>query len=276
VLTRFAPSPTGYLHLGHAYAAQQAFEYGPCLLRIEDIDTTRCKPEFTRAIYEDLDWLGFDWPVPVRVQSRHLEAYSEVVKALDAKGLAYRCFKTRKEVQALSIASDDGTQLYRRSAASLDTDGESKKLAAGEPFAWRLSIERCQDYLGEKFGQLRFIETGSGEAIERPARIERYSDEIIARKDIGTAYHVAVTHDDNLQNISHIVRGADLEGVTGFHVLLQALMDWPTPIYHHHGLVRRGDGEKLSKRYADTTIRSWRESGRTAKDLLNLVKDAAS
>lgn len=244
LITRFAPSPTGLLHLGHVYAALEAFGYaqdhgGTCLLRIEDIDHTRCRPEYTRAIYEDLDWLGFDWPIPARVQSAHRAEYQQVIETLDAKGLLYRCFKTRKELP-------DG--IYRGKS---DPD-ETNRSAANEKFAWRLSIDKVEDYLGET--SLPF------------------SDEILARKDIGTSYHVACCHDDALQGVTMVVRGMDIEPLTGFHNLLQRLMDWPIPEYRHHSLRLNDDGDKLSKRNHDTSIRSLREEGYTAQQVLDMSR----
>lgn len=246
-ITRFAPSPTGYLHLGHAYAAQQAFDFakesgGKCLLRIEDIDNTRCKPEYIRAIYEDLDWLGFDWPIPARIQSQHRADYAGVIKTLNEKGLLYRCFKTRKELPA---ADDNG--VYRGGPAS----DEAARLTAQEKFAWRLSMDKVEAYLGE---------TGMP-----------FSDEILARKDIGTTYHVACCHDDALQGVTHVVRGADIQPLTGFQNLLQGLMGWPVPEYIHHALRLNDDGDKLSKRNHDTSIRSLREEGYTAAQVLDMA-----
>jgi len=244
IITRFAPSPTGYLHLGHAYAAEQAFGFakerdGKCLLRIEDIDHTRCRPEYTRAIYEDLDWLGFDWPIPARVQSQHRADYAGVIERLNDKGLLYRCFRTRKQLP-------EGT--YR---GKPDPD-ETAKLAANEKFAWRLSITKVEDYLGET---------------DLP-----YTDEVLARKDIGTSYHVACCHDDALQGVTHVVRGKDIEPLTSFQNLLQRLMGWPTPEYFHHDLRLNDDGDKLSKRNHDTSIRSLREEGYTAAQVLDMAR----
>ncbi len=244
LITRFAPSPTGYLHLGHAYAAECAFNFakdrgGRCLLRIEDIDHTRCKPEYTRAIYEDLDWLGFDWPIPARVQSQHRAEYAKVIEALNEKGLLYRCFRTRKQLP-------EGT--YR----GKPDPNEAAKLNAGEKFAWRLSIAKVEAYLGES---------------DLP-----FSDEVLARKDIGTSYHVACCHDDALQGVTHVVRGKDIEPLTDFQNLLQRLMGWPTPKYHHHELRLNDDGDKLSKRNHDTSIRSLREEGYTAEEVLDMAR----
>jgi len=254
VLTRFAPSPTGLLHLGHAHAARQAFGFDsniPCLLRIEDIDKTRCRPEYITAIYEDLDWLGFDWPIPVRMQSRHRAQYNDVIHDLRERGLLYRCFKTRKDLNQSPPAPLPEAEL----AARLDNK---------EPFAWRLSIERCQNRINSA---LHYTDTGQNKLVD----LDTLSDAVLARKDIGTSYHIAVTHDDMIQNITHVVRGADFIDQTPYHVLLQHLMGWPTPIYHHHALLLRDDGEKLSKRHSDTTIRSLRENSLTARQVFDMA-----
>jgi len=243
VITRFAPSPTGLLHLGHAYAASMAFGFakehgGTCLLRIEDIDHTRCRPEYIRAIYEDLDWLGFDWPIPARKQSDHRSEYTSVIETLNEKGLIYRCFRTRKELP-------DG--IYRGAADPKET----ARLSDNERFAWRLSIEHVEAYLGE---------TGLP-----------FSDEVLARKDIGTSYHVACCHDDAVQGVTHVVRGMDIEPLTKFQNLLQRLMGWAIPEYFHHDLRLNDDGDKLSKRNHDTSIRSLREEGYTAQQVLDMA-----
>lgn len=264
-LTRFAPSPTGYLHLGHARAAYMAFHFGPCLLRVEDIDHTRCKPEFEHAIYEDLTWLGFDWPAPVRVQSNHIKDYIAVIDTLTAKGLTYRCFKTRKEITQMQ----DNAGSFR---SKTDKD-EKARLAAGEAFAWRLSIPHCQHYLGPRAKTLAYKETGQGQTMVRTVDLNSLDDIVIARKDIGTSYHIAVTHDDAAQNITHVVRGADFIDQTPYHIVLQALMDWATPTYHHHDLLLRADGEKLSKRNQDTAIRTLREAGLSPSDVIALALD---
>ena len=255
--TRFAPSPTGYLHLGHALAAKQAFEYaqaheGECWLRIEDIDHTRCKPEFTEAIFEDLAWLGFDWSRPARIQSEHMADDKNAVAQLNERGLVYRCFKTR-------------TQLSDAPPAPLPPDEEKTLLQAGKAYAWRLSIRAAQTALGDR--PLSYEDTGTVKTVT----LSTLDDIVLARKDIGTSYHIAVTHDDAMQGMTHIVRGADFIDQTPYHVLLQNLMGWPVPIYHHHALLRRADGEKLSKRNQDTAIRSLREKGLTAAQVLAMV-----
>jgi len=278
-LTRFAPSPTGYLHLGHARAALEAFQlnmHTSCLLRIEDIDHTRCRAHFTDAIYEDLAWLGFKWPEPVRVQSEHVQDYVNVVQYLQNLGLVYPCQKSRAEIKADSKRRDPlGHPLY---------DGPAPKDAfkvwkRGKPTAWRLSLSACRDYLGTSIDALKYIETGVTNPLGQgqiTIDITHFGDGTLLRKDIGSSYHVAVTHDDALQNITHVVRGADLAPVTGIHCLLQKLLDWPTPIYHHHALLLRPDGEKLAKRNMDTSIRSLRERGLSPQDVLDMALAASA
>lgn len=259
--TRFAPSPTGYLHLGHAYAARQAFDFaenhnGECLLRIEDIDHTRCRPEYTKAIIDSLGWLGFHWPEPVRVQSQHLADYAAIIETLGERGLIYRCFKTRKELPK---------GLYRGKA--LNTEDEQEHLKSGDNFAWRLSITACQPLIN---APLTYEETGLNPGI-KTVDLSGMSDEVLARKDIGTSYHIACCHDDALQNITHIVRGTDIAPLTPIHCLLQHLMEWPVPVYHHHKLLKNDTGEKLSKRKRSESILSLREKGFTAAQVLDMA-----
>jgi len=278
--TRFAPSPTGRLHLGHALAAKEVFGFGPqenskCLLRIEDIDHTRCKPDFTLGIYQDLDWLGFDWPLPVRVQSRHYLDYAKVVASLLERGLAYPCGLTRSDLKSGERTNPD-TALVPDDYLSIFTNTDDTPNAKPSlPYAIRLNLSKALSIIEIP---LIFTETGSSDnhlidakdpltdwtASDRP-------DPIIARKDIGVSYHIAVTHDDMLQDITHIVRGMDLFDETPLHVLIQHLMNWPTPIYHHHALLKRDDGEKLSKRGLDTSLHSLRENGLTAAQVLAMA-----
>ena len=271
-ITRFAPSPTGRLHIGHAIAAREAFRFaddqgGKCLLRIEDIDQTRCKPEFEVGIYEDLNWLGFDWPEPVRRQSDHFDDYTRALGELREKGLVYRSFLTRK---ALKADLDDrgisespaGERPYPGPVTPMSADEEEMRIGRGDSFAWRLSLSACRDYLGAAFDDLSFIEEGSGVMTgEIKAHPEWLGDVVLARKDTPTSYHLAVTHDDALQGISHVVRGRDLYFSTHIHVLLQRLFDWPTPVYCHHGLILDTDGKKFSKSDRSRTLESLRKEG---------------
>lgn len=272
--TRFAPSPTGYLHLGHARAAFEAFKNKdeiPCLLRIEDIDHTRCRPYYTDCIYEDLHWLGFDWPKPVRLQNPLKPRYLETVSVLKAKGLVYPCQKTRAEIDLASPRRNaEGHPLY---------DGPTPAVAQtqwrrSQPATWRLSIQACRAALGPAIDDLRYIETGPANPLgkgEIKVDINAFGDGTLIRRDIGSSYHLAVTHDDAAQGITHVIRGADLSGVTAIHCLLQTLMGWPRPIYHHHTLLRREDGEKLSKRNQDTSIRSLRDRGHSPEAVLDMA-----
>ena len=271
-VTRFAPSPTGRLHIGHAIAAREAFRFaddqgGKCLLRIEDIDQTRCKPEFEAGIYEDLRWLGFDWPEPVRRQSDHFDDYTRVLGELREKGLVYRSFLTRKALNAdldeRGIGeSPAGERPYPGPVTPMSADEEEMRVGRGDSFAWRLSLSACRDYLGAAFDNLSFVEEGSGVmAGEIKAHPEWLGDVVLARKDTPTSYHLAVTHDDALQGISHVVRGRDLYFSTHIHVLLQRLFDWPTPVYRHHGLILDTDGKKFSKSDRSRTLESLREEG---------------
>jgi glutamyl-Q tRNA(Asp) synthetase len=271
-VTRFAPSPTGRLHIGHAIAAREAFRFaddqgGKCLLRIEDIDQTRCKPDFEAGIYEDLRWLGFDWPEPVRRQSDHFDDYTRALGELRDKGLVYRSFLTRKALNAdldeRGIGeSPAGERPYPGPVTPMSADEEEMRVGRGDSFAWRLSLSACRDYLGAAFNDLAFVEEGSGVmAGEIKAHPEWLGDVVLARKDTPTSYHLAVTHDDALQGISHVVRGRDLYFSTHIHVLLQRLFDWPTPVYRHHGLILDTDGKKFSKSDRSRTLESLREEG---------------
>ncbi len=260
-VTRFAPSPTGDLHRGHAFSALTAFEAaraagGRFVLRIEDIDTTRCRPQFEAGIYEDLAWLGLSWETPVRRQSEHLDDYQAALARLEADGLLYRCFRTRREVaEAMASAPHGAMEVFRGRPLSLAE--EMRRLAAGEPFAWRLSLDAAARKLGG-FGGLTFTEEGDGEIQARP---ELGGDVVLARKDVGVAYHLAVTVDDALQGITHVIRGRDLFEATHVQRLLQALLGLPTPLYRHHALLTGPDGKRFAKRDRAETLRSLRERG---------------
>ncbi len=274
-VTRFAPSPTGRLHKGHAFSALTAWRAareagGRFLLRLEDIDPTRCRPEFEAGILEDLAWLGLDWERPVRRQSEHLDDYARVVASLDAQGLLYRCFRTRKEIiDAIGDAPHGPAEAVR--PGPHPADEEAALLAAGRPFAWRLSLDRARDHLGAAAWEaLSFVEEGRGPGDEHGrirARPETAGDVVVARKDAGAAYHVAVTHDDALQGVSHVVRGEDLFEATHIQVLLQALMGWPTPVYRHHRLLTGAGGRRFAKRDGSATLAQLRAGGLTAEAL---------
>lgn len=270
MITRFAPSPTGYLHWGHARAAFEAFDAarrhnGQCFLRIEDIDHTRCRPHFTQAIYEDLSWLGFSWPSPVRVQSNHIKDYLNIFETLKTRGIIYPCVKTRSQVK---------TEIERRGLSFYKKDMTEPFPDDGPAMAWRLSMAACRDWLGNRFDNLSYHEQAeTGSLTTCSVRPDRFGDIIIARKDIGLSYHMAVTHDDALQGITHVIRGEDLKDQTDLHVLLQNLMDWPVPIYRHHRLIMRADGQKLAKRNNDPSIKAARDAGREPDEIwANVLK----
>ncbi|HEY4030232.1 MAG TPA: tRNA glutamyl-Q(34) synthetase GluQRS [Caulobacteraceae bacterium] len=278
--TRFAPSPTGWLHKGHALSALTAFaaaeaEGGRFILRIEDIDATRVRPEYDAAILEDLGWLGLRWEEPVRRQSLHMGDYQAALEDLRARGLVYRCFRTRKEVLDEIARAPHGPgegpdqQVFR--GAPLPADEEARRLQAGEPFAWRLSLDAAGEALGEDgWDSLWFREEGRGPQGEHgliQARPELAGDVVLARKDVGVAYHLAVVVDDALQGITHVIRGHDLYEASHIQRLLQALLGLPTPAYRHHGLMLGDDGKRLAKRDHAETLREIRARGVTAAEL---------
>ncbi len=269
LVTRFAPSPTGYLHLGHACSALTAFRAaqsaaGRFILRIEDIDATRCRPAFEAAILEDLTWLGLTWEQPVRRQSEHMADYRAALDRLIERGLAYRCFRTRKDVlEAMASAPHGPEEAFR--GAPLAAADEAARLAAGEPFAWRLSLDAAKAALGPAWSELDFVDAGAGRVKARP---ERAGDIVLARKDVGVAYHLAVVHDDALQGITRVIRGEDLFEATHIQRLLQALLGLPTPAYSHHRLLIGADGKRLAKRDLAETLREIRAKGASAAEVI--------
>jgi glutamyl-Q tRNA(Asp) synthetase len=283
LVTRFAPSPTGYLHRGHAFSALTAFAAargaahqgldGRFILRLEDIDATRCHQEYEAALYEDLAWLGLDWEQPVRRQSEHMADYGAALRDLSERGLTYRCFRTRREVaQAIESAPHGAMETFRGEA--LPPDEEARRIEAGEAYAWRLSLDAAARALslgnGGGFGALTFIEHGEGPGGEHGvilARPELGGDVVLARKDVGVAYHLAVVVDDALQGITQVIRGQDLFEATHVQRLLQALLALPTPAYRHHRLLAGPDGKRLAKRDQAQTLRELRASGMTAAEL---------
>jgi glutamyl-Q tRNA(Asp) synthetase len=275
-VTRFAPSPTGFLHLGHAASAIRVWDAarragGEVLLRIEDIDQTRCRPKYTAAIYDDLAWLGFEWDEPPRVQSEHFGDYAAVVERLTGLGLTYRCFRTRREIAAEIEAAGLPAETPF-TGTPLPTELEAKRVAQGAPFAWRLSLEKCRAYLGADYDRLSFetLEPGAAPRTQK-ARPDIHGDINLTRKDAPTAYHVACPHDDARQGITHIIRGTDLVDAAHIHVLLQRLMGWPTPVYTHHPLVMGPDGKRLAKRFASKSLASLRQEGLTPQDVKRLA-----
>jgi len=279
---RFAPSPNGYLHLGHALSALLNADMaktagGRLLLRIEDIDPTRCRPEFETAIYEDLAWLGIEWEQPVRRQSEHFDEYRKALDRLEADGLVYPAFESRAGIARLIAAREaetgtpwptdpDGAPLYPGNAKSLSAE-ERIRRRASEPFALRLDLEKA---LARIARPLTWTET-SGEHREVEARPERWGDVILDRKETPASYHLAVVLDDALQGVTHVVRGEDLYESTAVHRLLQELLGLPAPVYHHHRLVLDAEGKKLAKREPSTTLRDLRAAGWTPDDVRRAV-----
>lgn len=267
-ITRFAPSPTGQLHIGHAasalFAWQNAAPNGVCLLRIEDIDQTRCKPEYVHAIYADLAWLGFDWPKPVRIQSDHFADYVAVLDRMREQELIYPCFCTRKDIAA-EIERAGGAphgldgQLYPNTCRDMGDLEVSDRMAKGEAFAWRLNMKEAVKHLPPL---LRWHERGRGwQEIEKAFLLERIGDVVLGRKDCPASYHLCVTHDDALQEITLVTRGEDLFEATHLHVLLQHLNDWPTPDYKHHSMLLDAEGKRFAKRNQSVTLQDLRERG---------------
>lgn len=271
-VTRFAPSPTGHLHKGHAYAALKAWQFakdrgGRFLLRIEDIDYNRCDAANTAQIFEDLAWLGLDWEEPVRIQSEHLDDYHRAAETLKSQGFLYPCFCTRKEIQRELESAGQAPHgiegpIYPGICRQLSKEEQESRLAAGEAHALRLDLEKALDKTGRN---LTWNDSKAGEQIARP---ELLGDTIIVRKDIGTSYHLAVVVDDGLQGITDIVRGFDLFESTHLHVILQKLLGLPTPNYHHHQLLTDEAGNRLAKRNQSITLKSLREAGTTATELI--------
>jgi glutamyl-Q tRNA(Asp) synthetase len=266
-VTRFAPSPTGLLHLGHAFSALEAFDAareagGRFILRIEDTDAGRCRLEFETATYEDLTWLGIDWEEPVRRQSDHMGTYQATLDRLIGLGVMYRCFKTRKDLLAdIAHAPHDRIEAYRGSP--LAGDIEAAKLASGQAFAWRLSLDCCRDLLGDRWSKLACEIDGVWTHLDPT----RGGDAVIARKEFPASYHLASVHDDALVGITHVIRGIDLIEAPHLHVLLQTLLDLPTPIYRHHRLILDESGKRLAKRDHSVTLRALRDEGVTPADI---------
>ena len=271
IVTRFAPSPTGLLHLGHAYSALFAFEAarksgGSFLLRIEDIDFTRCRREFEVAILEDLAWLGIEWETPVRRQSDHLHEYVAVAEQLRVRGLLYPCFCTRKDIQReieLAAAAPHAQEgpVYPGMCRSLSEDERQSRIVSGESFAMRLDLNRA---IAEVGSDLEWIDLERGLQKAQP---EVLGDVVLVRKDIGCSYHLAVVMDDALQGVTRITRGQDLFQATHVQRLLQALLNLPTPEYHHHPLICDTEGKRLAKRHEAEPLRSLKSRGVSAHDV---------
>jgi glutamyl-Q tRNA(Asp) synthetase len=270
IVTRFAPSPTGYLHLGHAHSALAGWSAaqpagGRFLLRIEDIDSGRCRPAFEQAIHEDLAWLGLDWERPVRRQSEHMDDYSAALARLEAMGLLYPCFCTRREIQAEIAAAGraphgpDGPP-YPGTCRGLSAAARAGRMAEGRDYALRLDVARAL----ERTGPLSWHDAGAGTIRAAPALL---GDVVLARKEVATSYHLAVTVDDALQGVTLVTRGEDLFAATHIHRLLQALLGLPVPAYHHHPLLRNAAGERLAKRDGALALRTLRAAGKTPAEV---------
>jgi glutamyl-Q tRNA(Asp) synthetase len=278
-VTRFAPSPTGCLHLGHAwsalFAARAAGPGGRFLLRIEDIDPVRCRPEFTAAILEDLAWLGLTWETPVRRQSDHLGDYAAALRRLRELGVIYPCFCTRADIQReigdihRAPHGPDGAPLYPGTCRALSAD-EAAAREAAEPHALRLDTARAKALAGE---DLTWTDGARGLQTAAP---QMFGDVVLARKDTPTSYHLAVTVDDALQGITLVTRGVDLFEATHVHRLLQALLGLPTPRYHHHALLTGPDGKRFAKRDQSLTLRAMREGGVSAEEVLGRLEAGAT
>lgn len=274
-VTRFAPSPTGNLHLGHVYSAlfaadQAKRDGGTFLLRIEDIDLTRCKPEHEAANLEDLRWLGLSWPEPVRRQSEHFDFYRAALDRLEEMGLLYRCFLSRRELNDALSAPHGTPRIVPADTDKYLSDAErQRRLDTGSPFALRLRMARAI----ERVGPLVWTDRQRGDQQARP---EIFGDVVLARRDIPTSYHLAVTLDDALQGITLVTRGEDLLDSTHIHRLLQALLDLPTPDYHHHGLLCGKDGKRLAKRDRSIAIRDLRAAGHSPGEVCAMVRSASS
>jgi glutamyl-Q tRNA(Asp) synthetase len=266
---RFAPSPNGYLHLGHAYSALLNADLaraagGQLLLRIEDIDEMRCKPEYEAAIYEDLRWLGLAWEEPVRRQSEHYDDYGGPLATLDAMGLIYPAFESRAEIAAMATRHDpDGAPIYAGGGRSLSAAERKRRIEAGEPYALRLDM----DVAMARVVPLRWNEDGR----EVQADPAAWGDVILARKDSPTSYHLSVVVDDAAQGVTDVVRGQDLFHATAVHRLLQELLGLPAPRYRHHRLVLDEMGKKLSKSTQATGLRELRAQGKTPVDIRQMV-----
>jgi glutamyl-Q tRNA(Asp) synthetase len=281
---RFAPSPNGYLHLGHALSALLNFEMarasgGRFLLRIEDIDRTRCRPEFEQAIYDDLAWLGIEWEQPVRRQSQHFPVYRDALARLDAAGVVYASFESRAEIARLVAersasgpwpCDPDGAPIYPGSMRSLPDEERARHASAGQPHALRLDMGSAI----ARAGALHWTEHGAGPGGETgtvPAAPQDWGDVVLARKETPSSYHLSVVVDDALQGITHVVRGQDLFWSTSVHRLLQALLGLAAPVYHHHRLVLDAAQRKLAKSTGAVALRDLRMQGATPGDIRALI-----
>jgi glutamyl-Q tRNA(Asp) synthetase len=279
---RFAPSPNGDLHLGHALSALTGFDMarragGRFLVRVEDIDTARCRDEHIAAQLADLAWLGLTWEEPVLRQSQHFATYLAAADRLSDLGLLYPCFATRQEIATVKLpraADPDGAPLYPGLHKHMPADEVADRRARGEPFALRLDMDRALALARARLGERPLTFTAvdaAGSARDVVARPERWGDAIIVRKDVPASYHLAVVVDDARQGVTHVTRGMDLYAATDLHRLLQLLLDLPAPLYHHHRLISDVDGRKLAKSARDTSLASLRQSGITSTEIRAMV-----
>lgn len=277
IVTRFAPSPTGRLHLGHALAAWEARSLadrfsGRCVLRMEDIDQTRCRPEFVDGILEDLDWLGIRFDGPMMVQSSRFSAYENALQVLKDRGVLYPCFCTRREI-AEEVAAMDGApqgeqvDIYPGTCRRLDKGRRKELLKSGRPFSWRLDCRAAARITGPLLWRdMRF-----GDRVCRP---EELGDVILGRKDCPASYHIAVVVDDAAQGVTHVSRGEDLLPVTGIHRTLQALLGLPVPQWYHHRLVKDASGKRLAKRDRSLSLQEMRAAGMRPEDVFRLMRES--
>jgi|UniRef100_UPI003783BD05 glutamyl-Q tRNA(Asp) synthetase len=273
-VTRFAPSPTGWLHLGHAYAALFAHEKaagGRFLIRLEDIDSTRARPEYEEAIFADLAWLGLSWERPVRRQSDHLDDYRAALAKLEALGVLYPCFCTRREIQEEIARAGNAPQgpdgpLYPGTCRNRSADERSERIAAGEAYALRLDVAKATRLVSK---ELVWSDRGHGSFTAKP---DVFGDVVLARKDTPASYHLAVVVDDALQGITFVTRGEDLLEATHLHRLLQELLGLPVPEWHHHRLITDESGKRLAKRDDARSLRSLRAAGWTPERVRDTVR----
>lgn len=283
---RFAPSPNGELHLGHAYSALLNAKLadrtgGKLLLRIEDIDLARCTPEFEAGIYRDLEWLGIEWEEPVRRQSEHLGEYESALNRLMAEELVYPAFMSRGEIRAFIAETEmrgrlwprdpDGVPLYPAFDKTLSRRERKRRMAEGTPFAWRLDMDAARSRPAGSLSWIEFSNEELAAAESVDSRPEQWGDVVLARKDIPTSYHLSVVIDDALQDVTHVVRGRDLYAATGVQRLLQELLGLHAPRYFHHRLVLGPDSRKLSKSLGDSGIAALRESGASVADIRKMI-----
>jgi glutamyl-Q tRNA(Asp) synthetase len=297
-ITRFAPSPNGWLHLGHAYAALMAAKAardanGSFLLRIEDIDIGRARPHFTEGIYQDLDWLGLTWPEPVMVQSTRFDVYEAALAKLRAQDLVYPCWATRGDILAATQdkpdwpRDPDGAPLYPGLYRELPESRRKKLIWEGKPYCWRLDMTKALGVVSQKLNYRECYAPSETEAeteakteAETEAKTEAqtipldpalFGDVVLARKDVPTSYHLAVVLDDAAQGVTQVTRGQDLQAATAIHVLLQKLLDLPQPDYLHHTLVRDVSGRRLSKQAGDSGFRNLRQEGMRLDEVMALL-----